>query len=111
MTTDNVQTPTLQRIKAPLGVTIQQKNTNPHAGDRLLVPAQAAKRLGVSRTKIYRLILGFNGEPAVLPAHKLGQDTDNGRKHWHIWESDLLKLIEKFDANNVKNNDNKEGNE
>lgn len=108
MTTDSVQTPTVQRIiKAPLNVK-QNAINNPHQGDRLLVPAQAAKRLGVSRTKIYRLILGFNGEPPELPAHKLGQDlTENGRKHWHIWESDLLKLIEKYSASNVKiENDN-----
>jgi len=93
-------TPTVSRVKSPLNVT-PQKVTNPHANDRILSPAQAAKRLGVSRTKIYRLILGFNDEPAILPAHKLGKDND-GRKHWHIWESDLFKLIEQNSAENVK---------
>ena len=105
--TINQPTETIKRIKAPLNVIIQQKPVNPHANDRLLTPSQAAKRLGVSRTKIYRLILGFNGEPALLPAHKLGID-GVGKKHWHIWESDLFELIKKFEANNVKIEDVKE---
>lgn len=73
----------------------------PHQNDRLMSPSQVAKRLNVSRTTVYRLILGFKGEKGTLPAHKLGRNLD-GKRHWHIWESDVMKLLERNDEIGTK---------
>jgi predicted DNA-binding transcriptional regulator AlpA len=76
---------------------------NKHEHDRILSPAEVARRFRISRTTVYRMILGFKGQSPTLPAHKLGEDVS--KKHWYIWESDVIALLKKHQE--IKKEENK----